>query len=146
MSRQHKTYYEMKRAGAASSSQRKKKRERERKPLNKSYMDMIYEDRGSETKRKERKHLQREIECVSPPHPTSNLNSFFFSTFSHSPLYFYPLFRGARGFSRPSSRRHCRRRVMISEHLHASSQNRCRSITSRASAALCWRGFFVFLF
>lgn len=103
---------------------------------------------GVKLKEKRENIFSARSECVSPPHLKSNLNLFFFCshifTFAVRRLYTALFLSSFQGFSRPSSRRHCRRRVMISEHLHASSQNRCRSITSRASAALCWRGFFVF--
>lgn len=102
---------------------------------------------GVRGKEKRENIFSRISKCVSPPHPTSNLNLFVF-TFSHLlsadfiSLYFYPLFRGA---ACSAALHHVvAAAVMISEHLHASSQNRRRSITSRASAALCSRGFFVF--
>lgn len=103
---------------------------------------------GVKGKEKRENIFSGRSKCVSPLHPTSNLNIFVF-TFSHLlstnfiSLYFYPLFRGAAGSA--ALHHAVAAAVMISEHLHASSQNRRRSITSRASAALCSRGFFVFL-
>lgn len=71
---------------------------------------MIYEDRGSERKRKERKHLQREIKMcfAAASYVEFEYFCFYIFTFAFHRLYlalFLSTFLVGCGFRRPSSRR-----------------------------------------
>lgn len=71
---------------------------------------MIYEDRGSERKRKERKHLQQEIQMCFAAASYVEFESFCFYifTFAFRRLHFalfLSSFQGGCVFRRPSSRR-----------------------------------------
>lgn len=109
---------------------------------------MIYEDRGSERKRKERKHLQQEIQMCFAAASYVEFESFCFYifTFAFRRLHFalfLSSFQGGCVFRRPSSRR--RRRcddIRASPRIFPKPPPLDNEQSFRR--ALCSRGFFVF--